>query len=108
MKVPDAADLLAALLLAPGTVTRFPVGKPQPQINMMCACGDTPKVGANTNLNPVPCTHKLYSSAELSGHVWVGRCSKCGHWFYGARRDKAIMPRKALIVKRHKIVTRQK
>jgi len=103
MNVPDAKDLLAALLFTPGLVTRFPATKPQPVIRVVCSCGAVPRIGDGTNLNLVACIHKLYSSAEVSGHVWVGRCEKCGHWFYGAQLDRGVLAKHSV-----KIITKQK
>lgn len=100
MNVPDAKDLLAALLFTPGLVTRFPIARRQPVIRAMCSC--------EKELKPVDCIHKLYSSAEVSGHVWVGRCEKCGRWYFGAQRDKAMLARRPLEIKRHKIITGKK
>lgn len=109
MTIPDASVLLSMILFEPGMVTRFPLpSKPLPEHRMMCSCGDTPKVGAATNLTPVRCIHKLYTSEEFQGHVWIGRCEKCSRVFYAARRDAGLLAKKPLIVKRHKILTRQK
>lgn len=105
MKTPDASDLLGAVLFTPGLVVRFPVTKLQPVIKMVCSCKPVP---VDRSIRSVDCTHKLYSTPELSGHVWVGRCESCGRWFYGAKMDKALLAKKPLVIKRHKILTRQK
>jgi hypothetical protein len=100
MIAPDASALLAALLFTPRLVTRFPIGKRAPVLRMMCSC--------EKELKPVDCVHKIYSSPELSGHVWVGRCEKCGHWYWGAQLDKGMLARRPLEIKRHKIITKAK
>ena len=112
MTPPDASTLLSMILFEPGMVVRFPLPThPQPSYNMMCSCGQTPilsEVPTQTNLRTVRCIHKLYTSAEFSGHVWIGRCEKCSRVFYAARRDAGLLPNKPLVIKRHKILTRQK
>ena len=109
MTIPDASVLLSMLLFEPGMVTRFPLPtRPLPEHRMMCSCGQTPRVGEGSNLTAVRCIHKLYSSEEFSGHVWIGRCEKCSRVFYAARRDAGLLPNKPLVIKRHKILTRQK
>ena len=105
-KPPEPRELLAQILFDPGMVTRFPVTKPGPEYRLMCSCGETPKIGGN--LTTVVCAHRLYTSDEFRGHVWCGRCPKCGRLFYGAIKDKGVLPRRPLEIKRHKIVTRPK
>lgn len=112
-EVPSPTLLLGQLLFDPGMVTRFPVpAKRASFFRVMCSCGETPTFGGKRpdskghNLKTVVCTHKLYSTEEFSGHVWIGRCADCGRLFYAAQRDKGILPRRPLEIKRHKIITR--
>jgi hypothetical protein len=107
MTTPDASVLLSMLLFEPGMVTRFPLpAAPQPECRVMCPCGQTPRFGDGGNLTTITCYHRLYTSAEFSGHVWIGRCPKCGKVFYAARRDAGLLPNKPLVIHRHKIVTK--
>lgn len=115
LEIPTPSELLGQLLFDPGMVTRLPV---PPLVRnkevALCSCGAVPKVAlsskrkSESNLTRVVCAHRLYSDAVYSGHVWIGRCQQCGRLFYAAQRDKGILPRRPLEIKRHKIITRAK
>jgi len=107
-EVPSPTLLLGQLLFDPGMVTRFPVPTPPKAVyRLLCSCGKVPRVAqGRDNMTRVVCVSKLYSSEEFSGHVWIGRCANCGRLFYAAQRDKGILPRRPLEIKRHKIITR--
>lgn len=111
--VPTPSELLGQLLFDPAMVTRMPPPKARRPV-ALCSCGQIPKVALarkrkdEENLTRVPCHHKLYSDPMFSGHVWIGRCANCGRLYYAALRDKGILPRRPLEIKRHKIITRAK